>query len=113
MHEAALARQIVTAVLERAQSAGAARVRAVRGWVSEAEALSEASLALHFAAYARGTAAEGARLELRLRHVEARCRSCAHVWPLDHHLPLCPSCGGVEAELLGQVGLGVDAIDVE
>ena len=77
MHEAALARRMVTAVLEHAQRAGAVRVRVVRGWVSETEALSHDSLAPHFAAHARGTIAEGARLELRLVHVEARCRGCA------------------------------------
>ena len=113
MHEAALARQIVTAVLEHAQRAGAARVRVVRGWVSETEALSHAGLALHFAAHARGTAAEGAQLELRLSRVDARCRSCAQVWTPDHHVVLCPACGGTDAELLGRVGLGVDAIEVE
>lgn len=113
MHESALARQIVTAVLEHAQRAGAARVTVVRGWVSETEALSEESLGLHFTAHARGTAADGARLELRLARVEARCRTCARVFTPDHHVVLCPSCGGVDAELLGRVGLGVDAIEVE
>ena len=113
MHESALARQIVTAVLEHAQRAGAARVRVVRGWVSETEALSEESLGLHFAAHARGTAADGARLELRLARVDARCSSCARVWTPDQHVLVCPTCGSVDAELLGRVGLGVDAIEVE
>jgi hydrogenase nickel incorporation protein HypA/HybF len=113
VHEAALARQIVAAVVARAQREGASRVRAVRGWIGETEALSQESLALHFAAHARGTPAEGARLELRLVHVDARCRSCARTFAPEHHVLVCPACGGVEAELLGQVGLGVDAIDVE
>jgi len=113
VHEASLARQIVAAVLERAERERVSRVRVVHGWVSETEALSKESLALHFAAHARGTPADGARLELRLLRVEARCRSCARVWAPDHHVLLCPSCGGVEADFLGRVGLGVDAIEVE
>jgi hydrogenase nickel incorporation protein HypA/HybF len=113
MHEASLARQILTAVVEQAARAGASRVLVVRGWVAETEALSADSLALHFAAAARGTAADGARLELALERVAARCRSCTRVYAPDHHVLLCPACGGSEAELLGRVGLGVDTIEVE
>lgn len=113
MHEASLARQIVAAVVERVRDAAPCRVRVVRGWVAETEALSRESLALHFAAQARGTAADGARLELRIERVAARCRACASTYTPDHHLLLCPQCGGTEAELLGRVGLGVDAIEVE
>lgn len=112
MHEAALARQIVAVVVERAARDGAACVRVVRGWVGETETLSADSLALHFAAAARGTAADGARLELVLEHVEARCRACDTVYAPEHHLLVCPSCGGADAELLGRVGLGIDAIEV-
>jgi len=112
VHEASLARQIVAAVLERVPHDGMTRVVVVRGFVAETEALSADSLALHFAAAARGTAAEGARLELALERVEARCRSCAAVYAPDHHLLLCPACGSGDADLLGRVGLGVDAIEV-
>ncbi len=100
-------------MLERAAREPAVRVRVVRGWVSETEALSPDSLALHFAAHARGTPAEGARLELECLRVEARCGSCGQVYAPEHHLLLCPACGGQEAALLGRVGLGVDALEVE
>lgn len=113
MHEASLARQILDAVVEHAAQAGATRVSVVRGWVSDTEALSAESLTLHFAAGARGTVAEGARLELALEHVQARCQSCTRVYAPEHHLLVCPACGAGEADVLGRVGLGVDAIEVE
>jgi hydrogenase nickel incorporation protein HypA/HybF len=113
VHEASLARQILGAVLERARDEGTTRVRVVRGWVADTEALSAESLALHFAAGARGTIAEDAHLELALERPRARCLACAHVYLPDHHVLLCPTCGGERAELLGRVGLGVDAIEVE
>jgi hydrogenase nickel incorporation protein HypA/HybF len=112
MHEASLARQIVATVLEHALRERAARVLSVAGWVSETEPLSRESLALHFDLYARGTCAEGARLELRLEHVRARCFSCGKEYAPEHHLLVCPACGGAEADLLGRVGLGVDSIEV-
>lgn len=113
MHEASLAKQILAVVLERATAAGATRVRVVRGWVRESEALSADSLAAHFAARAAATIARDARLELAVERVEARCGACRRVYLPDHHVLLCPACGSGDGELLGRVGLGVDAIDVE
>ena len=113
MHEAALARQLLTAVLARAAHAGAARVRSARGWIAETETLSTESLAFHFAAHARGTPAEGARLELRLSRVEARCRACGDTYAPEHHVVLCPRCGSADGELLGPTGLGLDELEIE
>jgi hydrogenase nickel incorporation protein HypA/HybF len=110
VHESALARSLLAAVLARA---GGAHVRVVRGWVAETEALSAASLAFHFAAHARGTVAEGARLELELVRVEACCAACGRTYAPEHHLALCPACGSIDAELLGETGLGLRALEVE
>lgn len=113
MHESSLARQILDVVLERAARASARKVRAVRGWIAETESLSPHSLAFHFAAHARGTPAEGARLELRLIHVEARCRACGTTYAPEHHLLLCPACGSTDGEELGETGLGIEALEVD
>jgi hydrogenase nickel incorporation protein HypA/HybF len=109
VHESSLARRLVEVVLA---AAGDARVRAVRGWIAETETLSSESLAFQFAAHARGTRAEDARLELRVVHVEARCRGCRTTYAPEHHLLLCPTCGATDGELLGETGVGVDALDV-
>lgn len=111
MHESALARGILEAVL--AHSGTARKIRVVRGWVAETETLSAESLDFHFRAHAVGTAAEDARLELRLEHVEARCGGCGTRYRPEHHLLLCPSCGATDGELLGRTGLGVDSIEVD
>lgn len=113
MHESSLAKQILDAVLDRAHADGAARVRSIRGWVAETETLSADSLRVHFAAHAHGTLADGAQLDLRLIHVEARCASCNKTYAPDHHVLICPACGSAEGELLGPTGLGVDVIEVE
>lgn len=113
MHEAALARQILTATLERASAARADRIRVVRGWVAESEALSPESLEFHFAAHARGTAAEGARLDLRLTRVDALCGGCGESFVPEHHALVCPTCGSPNVTLLGRTGLGIDTLDVD
>lgn len=110
MHESSLAKHILELGLERA---GGARLRAVRGWVAETESLSPDSLQLHFDLHARGTAAEGARLELRLIHVRAKCQACGEEYLPEHHVLMCPSCGGTEGKELGETGLKIESIEVD
>lgn len=110
MHESSLAHRLVELCL---QQSGGRRVHALRGTVEETEQLSHEALALHFAAHARGTVAEGARLELALIHVHAHCRTCGEDYLPSHHLLLCPRCGSTDGEQLGETGLRVDNIEVD
>jgi hydrogenase nickel incorporation protein HypA/HybF len=109
MHETALAKRVLEAVLARA---GGARVVAVRGSIAEDEALSRDALAFHFAAHARGTVAEGAELALELVHVGAHCNACGQRFLPEHHVRLCPSCSSSDTTLEGELGVRVDHIDV-
>ena len=110
MHESDLARRVVEAVLE---ATGGARVVSVKGTIAEAETLSPDSLGFHFAAHAKGTQAEGARLELDLVEVLAICDGCGkRFMPEDHHVLLCPDCGS-PATLEAEVGVRVTAVEVE
>ncbi len=113
MHESALARGLLQAILSHAEHHGARRVIRAHGWVAETETLARDSLRFHFEALCRGTIAAGATLELRLIHVEARCLACGAVYRPEHHLLLCPGCGSADGELLGQTGLGLDTVEVE
>lgn len=113
MHESALSRTLLEAVLCLAQERGAKRVRRVVGELAETEYLHADAIGFHFAAHARGTAAEGAAVELALTDVGARCRACGTSYQPEHHLTLCPTCGGTEAELLGTPGLRIDSLDIE
>lgn len=113
MHESALARGLLEAVLQLAQERGARRVRRVVGELAETEHLHADAIGFHFAAHARGTAAEDAALELALTHLEARCRTCATSYRPEHHLTLCPACGSTDADVMGTPGLRIDSLDVE
>lgn len=113
MHESSLGKEVLRVVLTRADDEGVARVRAVKGWVAETEHLDPEAIAFHFAAYARGTKAEGARLDLELLWVEAECSACGKNYQPEHHLLLCPRCGSTEATVLGPTGLGVHYIEVD
>lgn len=113
MHEASLARNLLAAALSEAAANQARRIVRVRGWVAESEALSRESLRLHFKHAAEGTIAADADLALELTHVQARCDDCGEVFAPDHHLLLCPRCGATRARLLGRIGVGIDALEIE
>jgi len=113
MHESSLGKEVLRAVLERAAEENASVVRLVRGFIAETERLDPEAIAFHFAAHARGTPAEGARLELAVRWVEADCSACGERYRPDHHVLLCPKCGSTEATLLGETGLGIESIEVD
>ena len=110
MHEAAIAKRLLEAALERAPDG---RIVAVRGWIGDAEALSSESLAFHFSVHARGTRAEGARVDIVVEQPIAQCGECGHTYPYGHHVTLCPRCAGAQAEVRGRTGVGIDAIDVD
>lgn len=113
MHESSLARQIVEAVLAKAQASGATKILKVTGWIAEPERLSADSLQVHFDIQAAGTIAEGAKLELAISRVLARCAACGNTYPPDHQITVCPACGCTDATLLGRVGLGIDSVEIE
>lgn len=113
MHESSLGRDIVRAVVEKANEVGALRVRTVRGSIAETEWLNPQAIAFHFEAHARGTVAEGARLDLSTTWIEADCAHCGTRFKPDHHVVLCPQCGSTEATLLGEAGLRIDSIEVD
>jgi hydrogenase nickel incorporation protein HypA/HybF len=111
MHESSLAKNVLDAVLARARDERAGRVLVARGWLADVEAIDPESLAFHFAAHARGTIADGARLEIERTIVRARCRACGARFEPDHHVAIC-GCGG-QGDLEGPVGVAIEEIDVE
>lgn len=115
MHETSLARQIVDLAVTHANAAGpgAHTVRVVRGWVAETESLSPDSLRFHFAAHARGTPAEHATLDLRVIHVDARCRTCGQIYAPEHHVLICPACGSTDGDVLGETGLKIETVEID
>jgi hydrogenase nickel incorporation protein HypA/HybF len=115
VHESSLARQLLAMTLDRASQGHelAVAVLRVRAWIAETEALAAESVVLQFGALARGTIASGARLELDVRRVDARCAACATEFRPECHVLLCPACGAAEGELLGETGLGIEEIDVK
>jgi hydrogenase nickel incorporation protein HypA/HybF len=125
MHELALSRAIVDAAQRHAERR---RVEVVHVKVGSLRQVVPDSLAFYFELVARGTACEGARLELEPVAALLRCPDCGREWdpappPLAAHEPLpagalppipgfaCPRCG-LGGEVLAGEQLEVEWIEV-
>lgn len=95
MHEMALVHGVLDAVLERAESIGAAEVKAVHLTIGEGRDVVEDFMQGLFSFLARGTAAEHATLVVRRVPYTVRCNQCGCVFPLnvrDSSTWVCPQC---------------------
>jgi hydrogenase nickel incorporation protein HypA/HybF len=108
MHELGLCSSIVDAIERRAGERPVARVRVRVGRLHHVhpEAFDQS-----FAIAAMGTVAEEAAAELVLLPVVAHCGACAATWDADEVPVACPTCGGVEIELLGGDELVLESIE--
>jgi hydrogenase nickel incorporation protein HypA/HybF len=108
MHELGLCASIVDAIQRRAGDRGVKQVRVQVGLLHHVhpDAFDQS-----FAMAAMGTVAEDASAELVLLPVRARCASCATTWDGTEVPVGCPSCGGVNLELIGGDELVLESIE--
>jgi len=110
MHELGITEAILDIVLRHA---GGARVRRVRITVGEWTGYVGDSIELFWQELARGTAAEGARLEFRLEPATLRCRACGTLFAANGSGLQCPHCPALGGEPAGGQDCTVDAIEIE
>ena len=98
MHELGVANELLAVVLSEAERHGALKVATVTLRVGVLRAIEPEHLSFLFSHIARGTSADGARLEIREEPVRVECPACgvleARSLPWE-----CPRCraGGVAA----------------
>ena len=109
MHELSLASAVIDTV-ER--HAAGRRVTAVYLQVGHLRQVVPDSLAFYFEHVAKGTLAEGARLEQELIAARLRC-GCGHEWELDAIDFRCAACGSAGATVVSGEEFLVESIDVE
>ena len=108
MHELGLCSSIVDAIERRA---GERPVERVRVRVGRLHHVHPEAFDQSFAVAAQGTVAEDAAAELVLLPVRARCTGCDATWDCDEIPLACPSCGGVDIELVGGDELVLESIE--
>ncbi|MHB8773306.1 MAG: hydrogenase maturation nickel metallochaperone HypA/HybF [Syntrophales bacterium] len=102
MHEVALTESLIGIVGEYARREGFTRVNCLRLSFGRLSCLDPGALEFTFAVQARGTAAEGARLEFDIRPALIVCTTCGAESVCDGPFDaLCPRCGSFDVRLVG------------
>jgi hydrogenase nickel incorporation protein HypA/HybF len=113
MHELAITQSLLEIVLRHARQAGATRVAAIDLVVGQLSSIVDESVCFYWDIVARGTMAEGARLQFRRVPARFRCEACGSEFPLQEASPDCPSCGSASARLIAGDEFSVESIEVD
>jgi hydrogenase nickel incorporation protein HypA/HybF len=110
MTERELANRVVDLVDETAYQQHAARVTAIRLGIGSRRKFDLPTLTEEFQRVARGTVAEGARLEVHVLIQHRRCRACG--FEFDTLVgEECPECGAPRTRPIGGEELRIEQIE--
>ena len=112
MHEIAVAQRMVEIALRAADENSGGRIVVVRLLLGELTCVQQETLAFAFSVAARGTLAEGCRLEIVRVPGRLRCRTCQSEEERELFDP-CSACGDVGGEVLQGRELRLETIDLE
>ncbi len=114
MHEYRIAQDIIETVIAEAKKHKAKRVTAIELLVGDFNNIVADALLFNLEALARGTIAEGTKVEIRREAVSVKCADCEKEGPPTSALVLsCSHCGGGKVEICAGKALNVVSIDVE
>lgn len=113
MHEMSLAEGVLQVIEDSAGAQGFSRVIAVWLEIGELSSVEVEAMRFCFESVAKGTLAEGARLEIVTTEGRGRCLSCGQNVPVRLRYDPCPLCGGYPVEPTGGLEMRVKELEVE
>jgi hydrogenase nickel incorporation protein HypA/HybF len=109
LHELSIAQDILQAVLSEAQKAGGKRIEGIHVKARESiHHMEDYSLETCLEAIAKGTIAEGVKIEIELIPPTLRCKECDFTFLAQGSTLLCPRCRSGKLE-----ELDAEKIDLE
>ncbi len=111
MHEMSLADGVVRLIEEQAKQHGFAKVQVVRLEIGELAHVDPDAISFCFEAVARGSKAEGARLEIVRKQGLVWCFGCSSLVAIKAWGEPCPQCGGFD--LKAESGDDMRVLDLE
>lgn len=113
MHELALAEGVVQLIEQHAEIGGFTKVKAVWLEVGQLSGVEPEALSFCFDAVARGTLAEGSRLEIVAVEGQGWCAGCNRQVNITERYSACPNCGGYAVQVTGGTEMRVKELEVE
>jgi hydrogenase nickel incorporation protein HypA/HybF len=108
-----ITQEVLDAVLDAAEKAGASRVNIVRITVGELTEVVPDALQFAWEVLRAGTMAEDAVLEVTVVGARSRCVECEELFEHDRFDRRCPSCGGHMCAVVEGNELRIDDVDVD
>ena len=100
MHEMSIAVGLLESVLDAAADHGAGRIEEVELEVGAMRLVVPEALEMAWSIVSEGTAAAGARLNVREVAVKAKCRACGSVFSPEIGEFLCRRCGQADVDIV-------------
>jgi len=114
MHELPIVENIIKVVCEKLdEMKETRRVKAVRLKVGKMSTAVPDCLSFYFEYLRKGTALEGACLEIEEIPVRAGCRNCGKEFEVEGPAFFCPDCDSSSIEITAGRELSVDSLEVE
>jgi hydrogenase nickel incorporation protein HypA/HybF len=111
MHEMSIAENLLEIIQRHAPSNGAARVKAIRLRIGQMAGVVPESLRFCFEVASEGTPAQGAELQIEHVPIVSRCKDCRSDFEIEQYVFICPSCDGLNVELIS--GSELDVVELE
>ncbi len=113
MHELSIAENILEIVGESLASNGGGKLKRVKLRIGDLAGVVPESLAFCFSAITKGTAMEGAALEIESTQIVAHCDDCGKDSAVEGLVFMCPLCESVNIKVISGNELHVVQIEVE
>jgi hydrogenase nickel incorporation protein HypA/HybF len=113
VHELGVASEILEVALSEADRHAAKKVTSIRLRVGVLRAIEPGNLSFLFEHLARGTAAEGALLEIVEEPVRVECEACGVSEEAPSFTLECPRCKGSGVSVTGGDSLSILSLDVD
>ena len=114
MHEGVFTEKITEVILDELKKHPGKKIKLVKVNVGEVYHLVLESVLMHFDVAIKGTALEGAKLDLNEEAMRVSCEQCHRTGPVeDHHMPMCTFCHSVKVKTVSGDKITVESIQFD
>ncbi len=112
MHELSITQSILKISLEAASQQGATRIRSIRLRMGPFRVV-PVCVQMYLDVLAKGTRAEGAKIEVETVPLKVLCRDCGRESEMTRERIQCPFCGSIQLKRLSGNEFMVDSLEVD
>lgn len=113
MHELAVTEQILNLALRHARDAHASQVTDLHLQIGALSTIIDDSIQFYWDIISQGSLCQGAILHFDRVPATLHCHSCGQNYTLEHELTTCPSCNGIQVQIVSGQEFQLTSINIE